>query len=125
MNTRQRQVIFALNLTPEQEEGILMSLSKLWEMSFRKVLGCYNGHHETSYIVAVPEDYQLQIIQRRALQYRQESILVIQETGDAILEYLDTGDKINLGQFREISPRDAQNLQNWTKIGETYYSTAS
>lgn len=125
MNTRQRQVIFALNLAPEQESGVLMSLSKLWGFEFRKALGCYNGHHETSYIVAVPEDYQLRIIQRRALQYRQESILVIQETGDAVLEYLETGKKVNLGQFREIPATDAQNLQNWTKIGETYYSTAS
>jgi hypothetical protein len=81
---------------------------------FREVSGCYNGHHEQSY-VCWPENAQhVRQLAVLALSWGQESWLEIHPDDTAELHFTDGRESIILGPWREVTAEEAADLDAYT-----------
>jgi hypothetical protein len=81
------------------------------------VIGCYKGDPETTVKALVTTHAQLAFIKAIAGMYQQEAILqVIEESDEALLVDVKTDTIVHVGQFSEITPKDAGLSKNWTYL---------
>ena len=126
MNVKQRFVLFSIEtkLTAHNREKPIVE-SRLAKYGFKKVLGSYKGILENSYLVSCKEDDALKEVLDLANEFYQESILIVDETGKATLQYLSSpANATIIGRWTSVSALDAQSLDNWTLDGTDYYSVA-
>lgn len=83
--------------------------------------GMYAGVAEASFICACPRDAELAVILEIADYFQQESVLVIDETRDARLVYLDGRPDVELGRMREVSRERAEAAGAYTRVGDVYF----
>ena len=124
MNIKPRIVFFSIQ-TPNtsNSEYALGVEAGLTQFGFKKVLGSYKGSLENSYMVLCNEDKALEYVQSVANDFKQESILIVDENRVAYIDFLDCPDKpVKLGDFVSITALEAQSLENWTLDGTNYYS---
>jgi ABC-type uncharacterized transport system permease subunit len=88
---------------------------------FKVVKGSYKGTLETSILVVCDDDAKLEWVRQTAFNDGQESILVVDESRRASLEFNPNRDikynnaqVENIGMFQSITPVQATELDSWT-----------
>ena len=115
--TQKRPIyIFALNTNDPMEHHILLDAG-LSRNQFKIVQGMYNGKSETSYVV--DEDFS-HIVTSLAIEYKQESILYVDEIRDATLIFRDNK-RVPLGKFKAVHHTEVKGLSNYTIDPTTGY----
>jgi hypothetical protein len=123
MNVKKRVVIFSIETgTPAGIYDKQHVENELSQYGFKSVLGSYNGVQENSYVVDASTDNALNDVLELAVNYNQESILIVDENRIASLYFIKTGLTTKLGNFTSISALEASKLDNWTLDGTDYYS---
>lgn len=88
------------------QEQALQRFGKLTHL-----VGCYNGHLECSYMVTAKNWDKI-----KQFAANQDSILRV--PGDTrqpcVLEFLATGNRVSIGQMREVEPLDALGQMAWS-----------
>jgi hypothetical protein len=81
-------------------------------------VGCYKGQLERSYMILAKDFHHVADWIKG-----QESILRV--PGDTrqpcVLEYLDTGERVSVGQMRKVSAQEALGQDAWTYFEGNYY----
>jgi hypothetical protein len=123
MNIKPRIVLFSLQ-TSETDNKEFQSYieSLLSEYGFKRLIGSYNGVLEQSYLVVASEDSALDLVLGLAKNFKQESVLIVDEERKAVLKYIDSNETVHLGQFVSVNAIEVQNFDNWTLDGTNYYS---
>ena len=88
---------------------------------FEDCLGMYKGIHERSILVYRNTKLSKEDIFKRALLYKQESVLITYSEAErfAYLKFLEYDEAFYLGKLKVLEPSELENLESWTKILRT------
>jgi len=112
------KIILALNTDHPSEEAIIKSL----DLPYQKLIGCYKGQCEDSYMVEYKNLCDLYKIVALAQKHNQESILSIGDDLSCILKYIKlTQDDVSLGTWTQVPKAEAFNCDAWSLIDGQYY----
>lgn len=89
---------------------------------FLPVRGSYKGRPEASFVVPVRGIADLQIVQRLAAEFLQESILYVSEAGRAELLFTSGQTVTYIGTWQPVDLEQAAELDAFTKVGERFYA---
>lgn len=102
-------------------EGILQDL----HLPFNKALGVYKGSEETSFVVIVRDETDIEVLRDFAFKnFGQESILVQDANQEAYLLYQD-GTTERLGVLEQTTKENALKQDAYTLMNDQYYITRS
>ena len=108
------RVVLALNTQNwiEAEEQLIKDVVNT---KLTHCLGSYKGETERSYMTGFLDAQEIRALAILAAEYKQESTLVIDYTGNAYLMYTDGSKKVEgIGRWGEIDRDKQDNLENWT-----------
>ena len=108
------KIVLALNTQNciEAEEQLIKDVVNT---KLTHCLGSYKGETERSYMIDLPTETETRKLAELAASHNQESILVIDYTGNAYLIYTDGSKKVEgIGRWGEIDRDEQDNLENWT-----------
>lgn len=126
-----RFVIFSLkglnsNTDCSAYKSKIEAILKAHSIDFKHVLGSYKNTLESSIVAIVDTDLKLDKVRSLAFQDDQESILIVDESRRAYLEYNEICTlefKIEpIGNFRHVQVEDIKDFENWTLDGTDYYT---
>lgn len=103
---------------------------KMFGYPHKSVIGQYKGSVEASFLVVLSSEIheqaeQIEELLSIAKDFEQESVLVSDRYRMCKLLYTD-GDSAEIGQLREVSRKQASELDNWTYCPkmDTFFSTS-
>lgn len=91
---------------------------KIKGVPFEDCLGMYKGVFERSILVYLNPKLSKEDIFKRALLYKQESVLITyyREEPLAYLKFLEYDEAFYLGKLKVLEYSEIDNLESWTKI---------
>jgi hypothetical protein len=91
--------------------------------SFIKVLGCYKGTQEESFLVIASEDETLDYLKDLATKFEQESILIVNDDVErsADLWFAKTNELQRAGYMRPIDASRVKYMDAWTLVGNEFF----
>ena len=96
----------------------LKNLMRLNNLSFTEYLGCYKGSKEVSFAVVVTSKNDMLKMQYLKNLFNQESILIVTNKGEGILQYSD--DLLTkIGNMVYITGSEAMDLDAWSMNKKT------
>lgn len=129
MNISQRVVILSaetLNATVEgnrQRTETLRGCLQDCNMNFSQAVGVYKGKEETSFVVVVRDEEEIEALKGFAfLNFNQESILLQDANQEAYLVFND-GETQRLGRLEQVSKEVATKEDAYTILNGQYYIT--
>jgi len=81
--------------------------------------GVWQGANERSFVVYIPTDEGLEFVAKCALLYKQAAYVVVDESGDARMEFPLSGSE-SIGRMREVPRAVAEASDGYTRVGSTY-----
>ena len=94
-----------------------------YDMTYKHAIGVYKGDSETSFVVIVENEEQINKLRTVAFkQYNQESILLQDSNQLARLEFSD-GTTVELGKLVETTSQIAKQKDAYTFVDGKYYIT--
>jgi hypothetical protein len=111
--------------TPEgnrYRQYVLHRILHDYGVSFFKARGAYDG--ETEEVCVVPLHYEntLSKVRKIARGLDQETILIINNGHFAALEWLESGDRVEIGKFTRVDATLISTLEAWTLIDGALYT---
>lgn len=93
-----------------------------FKMSFEEVEGCYKGQTEKSFKVKLDPSNTDRLIDLMIIAeyFKQESIMRVQDSGDAELIYIDSKQVEYIGKFQEVE--SIEGLDAYSVIDGKFYS---
>ena len=82
------------------------------------VNGKYSGKTELSFCLDLT---RLDLVESIAREFNQESILIVDSSGQAFLKYLKDSKLVNIGKFKAVSKKSASKLDAWSNINGQFY----
>lgn len=82
------------------------------------VNGKYSGKTELSFCLDLT---RLDLVESIAREFNQESILIVNQHGQAFLKYLKDSKLVNIGKFKAVSKKSASKLDAWSNINGQFY----
>ena len=129
MNISKQVVILSAELSTNTFEGnrqrttTLEAMLQDIKLPFSKALGVYEGSEESSFVVVVKDELDIEVLRDFAFKnFGQESILIQDANQEAYLLYQD-GTTQQLGRLVQVSKEVAQNNGNYTLVNDQYYTT--
>lgn len=116
--------LFALNSLLKNEKEMV---EKYLNVAVKQVTGCYKNEIEPSYLVVLPVDGSVDLVQLMSdiidlcSRNGQESVKIVNSERDAVLSYMDDGRLEFLGKFQQSNPAEAIALGNWTLDGSNFW----
>lgn len=95
-------------------------------VKFKEGMGCYEGNSNRCFICITDNQYEVDFIKNLAKLFKQESILVVDERGKSVVEYLNGVSKVFVGKWQETTREEATKLKSYTYDHETntFYKVA-
>ena len=129
MNTFQNVVILSAELntvTNESNRQRTLNLEACLQecgFSFNKAKGYYKGDLEDSFVVLPKNQDEIEALKDFAFKnFKQESILLQDSNGRAILVYSD-GKNEDIGRLRQVNPKLVDTLDSYTVLNGVLYTT--
>jgi hypothetical protein len=114
-------VVFAINHPAGErfERALLRQLN----LPHKAVQGVWKREHERSYVVPLTPENLIKV-ERIARKWNQEAIMIVRQTGEAVLLFLDGRGEQYLGRWQEVARTHAESLDGYTFDPETerYYA---
>lgn len=85
-----------------------------------EALGVYKGESEKSWVVHIKRTHDVVVAATIAKGFEQESVLSVDEFGEAKLVYIDGSPSQVIGTLREVEYSEAS-LCDHTQVGDRYY----
>jgi hypothetical protein len=117
-------VILALN-TGHNKEMETKWIKHDTGLESKPVIECYKGQTEVSHVVPYETKEQFELLVALAKDHKQESILVLLESRQAALHYVNTRTTVPIGRLVNATEQEALNSENYTydPIYREYYVT--
>lgn len=91
-------------------------------LAFAEATGVYKGKTETSFVVVVNSQDDIENLKSLAFNsFQQESILVQDSNQEAFLVF-NNNKTLNLGRLEAVTPDQAKKLDSYTILNDTYYA---
>lgn len=117
MNHLQKLVF--ISATIGQDDSMTNSLEnnlKSFGFNYSKVIGCYEGIKEVSFMVTIHSTHNLNFMKHLGEVYKQDSILYRDHEGNSNLIFMDGRESINLGKMVQVSESEALSSIAYTYV---------
>jgi len=120
-DTSKITIIFAINSTLNRQKELKFVCESIKHCAVKQVQGCYEDFIEDAYVCKTSSWLAIDELVDLCFDHGQESILIIKESKEASLYYLDTGKVEPIGTFVTVSPKEALESGDWTRDGSTFW----